>query len=162
MKFKVNMDTKPTEAGFKDARREVFQRLATGLRAAGEKDALPSARALSPSVSGALRSSLVVKASATGGRGNTYGLRAAYLTTNLRGKKGRYVGLQEYGGTVKNVIRPRKAKALYINGRFAAQVTSARTYKGQGFMRRGVAKALPGMERTINDEIMKAFEGFNK
>lgn len=142
-------DARATE-GFKQARREINGRLKDGLRRAGEKVALPTARRLAPSKSGELASSLVVKTTT----------RSASLTTSLRGKKGRRVGLLEFGGTVKAPIEHRKAQALYFGGRFAAKVTTPRTFRGQHFLTRAVHDQIPEIEAAIGEEVLRAFSDF--
>jgi hypothetical protein len=137
VRVEAHVDAVKSTEAFKQARRDVNARLRDGLRAAGEKVALPEARRLAPSKTGELASSLAVKSTA----------RSASLTTSLRGKKGRRVGLLEFGGTVKTQILPRKAKALYFGGRFAARVTAPRTIRGRHFLTRAVHEQLPEIER---------------
>jgi hypothetical protein len=144
--FKVKVDAEKTTAEFKQARKELNQKVKTGLIRAGERFAMPEARRRAPKF---IASTIVVKSTT----------RSAYLTTSLRGKKGRVVGLLEYGGTRKDKIVPTKKKAMTINGGFATTVTAPRTYKGKKFMNTAVEARLPETEEAIKDEVLLAFSG---
>jgi len=151
LNIKVKIDAARGTAEFREARREINARTKAGLRIAGEREALPVVRVLAPMRTGRLRSSLVVRATT----------RNAFLTTNLRGKKGRYVGLQEFGGVVRTPIKPKKAKALHFGGRFAAKVTTPRKYRGHHFMELGIRRAQPRIQKAIVEEVTRAFDGIN-
>lgn len=141
-----------TKEQFAAARREMNARVKDGLGSAARTIALPEAKRLAPHHTGRLASSLTAKSTA----------RAAYLTTALRGKKGRYVGLMEFGGTVRGTILPKgKKQALKINGRFVAKVTTPRHYKGKHFMERAVTGRRKQIDAAIQREVMRAFDGFN-
>jgi hypothetical protein len=116
----------------------------------GEKVALPEARRRAPHKSGRLRSSLVVKSRA----------RDAVLTTSLTGKKARYIGLMEYGGTVRTTIEPKRKKAIVINGQPVARVTEPRTYRARHFLSGAVDAKHREIDQALLDETLKAFDGF--
>jgi len=152
MRLDVKVNAAPATDEFKAARRDANRRLAAGLKVAGERVALPAARRNAPRRSGELASSLVVKASSN----------HATLTTNLRGKKGRRVGLLNYGGTVKAPILPRKKKALYFGGHFYASVTAPRVIKGTHFLNRAIDDNRAMIDQAIEAEVMKSFQGFGE
>lgn len=143
----VKIDAEKATEEFKRARSELRQATKRGILHAGERIVLPTARRLAPVATGRLRDSLIVKATTSSG----------YLTTNLRGKQARYVGLQEFGGTVKTPITPRKAKALKIGDRYVSKVGSPRHYHGKHFLTRAVEEKQSAIGRAMLDDIMKAF-----
>jgi acyl dehydratase len=147
MRVQVKIDGDRATQEFKDARREINRRLKEGLQKGGEKIALPAAKGFAPVKTGRLRSSLIVRATA----------RRAVITTNLRGKKGRYVGLLEYGGTIRARLRPKKAKALFFNGRFVSEVVTPRTIKPRGFLQRAVHTRRAAIQAAVGEEVMEAF-----
>lgn len=148
----VEVDAERASLEFKQARRDINQRTRLALKAAGEKVALPSARERGARFKVAGRpvaASLVVRSTT----------RSAYLTTSMRGKLGRAVGLLEFGGTVKTVIRPRRAKAILTPYGPRAYVKGPRHYHGHHFMTDAVADNVSRIEDVILDEILKAFDG---
>jgi HK97 gp10 family phage protein len=147
----VKIDAGKASDDFKAARKQVDARLKEGLKTAGEKVALPEARRRAPVKTGALRASLIVKPRA----------RDAVLTTRLAGKKARYVGLLEFGGTVRVPIEPAKKKALVVNGQPVARVDAPRHYKARRFLTGAVESKRPQIEQALLDETMKAFDGFD-
>jgi hypothetical protein len=150
VRVEVKVDaTKATEE-FQRARRDVDKRLRIGLRTAGEKVALPEARRRAPVKTGRLRSSLTVKSRA----------RDAVLTTSLTGKRARYVGLLEYGGTVRTTIEPKRKQAVVVNGQPVARVTEPRTYRARHFLSGAVDAKRRAIEQALLDETVKAFDGF--
>jgi acyl dehydratase len=146
----VHVDASKATEEFQHARRDADKRLRIGLRTAGEKVALPEARRRAPHKSGRLRSSLVVKSRA----------RDAVLTTSLTGKKARYIGLMEYGGTVRTTIEPKRKKAIVINGQPVARVTEPRTYRARHFLSGAVDAKHREIDQALLDETLKAFDGF--
>jgi HK97 gp10 family phage protein len=146
----VKIDADKASDDFKAARKQVDRRLREGLKTAGEKIALPEARRRAPVKTGRLRASLVVKSRA----------RDAVLTTSLAGKRARYVGLLEWGGTVRAPIEPGKKKALLVNGQPVAKVTGPRTYRARHFLSGAIESKQPQIEQALLDETMKAFDGF--
>lgn len=146
----VKIDAEKASDDFKAARRQVDRRLREGLKTAGEKVALPEARRRAPVKTGRLKASLVVKSRA----------RDAVLTTSLAGEKARYVGLLEYGGTVRTPIEPTKKQALVVNGQPVARVSGPRHYKARHFLSGAVEGKRSQIEQALLDETMKAFDGF--
>lgn len=138
-------------AQMKAARRDLNGKMRAALKLAGEKVALPSARRrVGYKVEGVpVATTLVVKSTS----------RSAYLTTSLRGKKGRAVGLLEFGGTVRTAIEPKNAKALTIGtgGVIRANVTRPRVYRGLGSIQEAVHSQRARIDDTIRDEILEVF-----
>jgi HK97 gp10 family phage protein len=150
VRVNVKIDAEKASDDFKAARKQVDRRLREGLKTAGEKVALPEAKRRAPVKTGRLRASLVVKSRA----------RDAVLTTSLVGKRARYVGLLEWGGTVRAPIEPSKKKALLVNGQPVARVAGPRHYKARHFLLGAVEAKQPQIEQALLDETMKAFDGF--
>lgn len=150
MKVEVKIDARGATRELAEARRDVNARTAVGLRKAGERIALPEARRRAPNRTGRLRRSLVVKSTA----------RDAQLTTNLRGRQGRFVGLLEHGGTRTDVIKPRRKRALAFGGVVVTTVSQPRVYKAQRFMTGAVNAKRDEIAVAVRDEILNAFDGF--
>lgn len=154
----ARVDAERASEDFKIARRDLDRRLKDGLQQAGEKVVLPDAKrrarnlaVTSPSgVKTTTAGSLIVKPRA----------RDAVLTTNMRGKLARAVGLQEFGGTVHTPIRPKKKKALVVNGQPVSVVDTPRVYKARHFLTGAVEAKRDQIGQAILDESMKAFDGF--
>jgi len=152
---KVVVDAERTTDAFKRARRDIRKRTKAGVKRAGERATLPTARARAVGHAGAAGAGLVVKA-----RSNT-----AYLTARSA-KLGRIIGLHEFGGVVKAPIRPKAARrrkrpgrtAVLVNGQPVAQVTTPRVYRARGFLRDAVRDTLPQFERILITEVLKAFD----
>lgn len=148
----VKVDAHKATEEFKQARREMNARLKLALEKAGKRVVLPAAKrgAGHLRVEGVnVASALVIRARST----------SAVLTTSLRGKKARAVGLMEYGGTVRAPVLPKKKKAVVVNGQPIAAMTTPRHYTGKHFMTTAVQSNLPQTERVILEEIMQAFDG---
>jgi hypothetical protein len=150
VRIQVKVDASKATDEFQRARRDVDKRLRIGLRTAGEKVALPEARRRAPVKTGRLRSSLTVKSRA----------RDAVLTTSLTGKRARYVGLLEYGGTVRTTIEPKRKQAVVVNGQPVARVTGERHYRARHFLSGAVDAKRSQIEQALLDETLKAFDGF--
>lgn len=153
VRLDVRIDAQPATDEFRRARRELNQTLREGLRRAGERVVLPAAkrRAGGLKIAGTpIASTLVVKARSS----------EAVLTTNMRGKLARAVGLMEFGGTVKTIIEPRKAQALTVGDGVVANVTTPRVYHGRRFMLGAVDAAADQIDDILLEETLKAFDGF--
>lgn len=139
----------------RDGRRDLGRAVKAGLVEGAERRAVPAVRGAAPHHSGRLAGSIVAKATT----------RSVYLTTSLRGKQGRYVGLINYGGTVKAQIVPRRRgrgrkRALTMpDGRFAARITTPRTYRASLFMQRGVESVEGGIAGDLQDAVLRALKG---
>lgn len=150
IRFDIKVDTTAAMVEFAEARRQINGQVKAGLLVAAQKVALPEAKHLAPVKTGRLQASLVAKASS----------RSAYLTTSLRGKQGRYVGLQEFGGTVSAPIVPKNKRAVVVNGQPVARVSGPRTYQAKRFLTRAVQRRRTEIALAIRDETLKAFKGF--
>lgn len=149
----VRVDDAAALAAMRETRKELDRDVRAALITVGEQVALPVARRLAPRRSGDLERSLTVKGSA----------RGAYLTTSLRGKRGRRVGLLEFGGTVKAPVTPKRARALRLtSGDFVARVDTPRVYPALGFMRRSVDDQQPRIrvevERAMTEAVIRHME----
>ena len=151
VRIAVSVDAERASLQFKEARHEVNSRTREGLRLAGERVALPEAKLRA----GNLKVAGVVTASTLIVRPTT---RDAYLTTSLKGKAGRAVGLQEFGGVVSTLIVPKNRQAVVVNGQPVAQVATPRHYTGRRFMTSAVAAKKQDIAEAVRDEILKAFE----
>lgn len=148
----VKVDAAKATAEFKQARREINTRLKAAMEKAGKRVVLPEAkrRTAGLRVEGvSVSSALVIRARST----------TAFLTTSLRGKKARAVGLMEYGGTVHTPVLPKKKKAVLVNGMPIAAMTTPRHYRGRHMLAFSVEAKLPQTERVILEEVMRAFDG---
>lgn len=132
-------------------------RRATGelLAGVGRRVVLPQAQTSAPSAHG-ISASLVVRS-----RGNS-----AYLTTTLRGKLARLVGLLEFGGTITTFIMPIRRRRMRKTGRRPAVMTPAgpryivrgpRHYKGKHFMTTAVSERFNEYTAGVRDELLDAF-----
>lgn len=147
LSISVKIDAERTSDEFKRIRRDTRRIAGEAAVAAGEKVALPAARRHAP---GFIRTTLYVKRRGTD----------AVLTTRLPGKKGRVVGLLEYGGTVRTVIRPKNGQAILTPEGPRAAVNKPRKYKGKHFMSDAIHKNRRQIDEAILEETMKAFDGF--
>lgn len=119
MRFDIRFEDAQLHAAMREARRDLNQDIKQAMGEVGEGILLPAARRAVPAKTGTLRRSLTFRATTRGG----------YVTTRLtRRQGGRRFGLLEFGGTRKDVIEPRKARALRFGGRFTARVTTPRVY----------------------------------
>lgn len=143
----MKIDDAGLRAAMIETRKVLDQDVRAGLLEVAEEVALPVARRLAPSRSGELQRSLTAKGSAKG----------AYLTTSLRGTRGRRVGLLEYGGTVKRAIEPRKRRALRLaSGDFVARVDTPRVYPAQRFLQRSVEDQAPRIRVAVEEAMTAA------
>ena len=112
---------------FRDVRAQIARDFDEAQATAAERTVLPDARrrAAGLRVEGQpVAAALIVRRAR----------KAPYLTSRLRGRRARAVGLLEFGGTVRKVLAPKRAKALTINGDFVAVVRTPRVYQAREFM----------------------------
>lgn len=147
-----------TERAYRDVRNRVARDLTALEQQAAEREVLPAAKAFASNLSVAgkrVASTLVVRKQRS----------APYITTSMRGVRGRAVGLQEYGGTVKTPIRPRAGRqgrdrrppALRIGGQFRSVVRTERHYRAHRFMGRAVDDRLESFGQAVRDGIVSFF-----
>lgn len=110
-------------AGLQASKRIVTREANRELRETVKAVTLPTAQRISPRKTGRLASK--IRAGAAGNRG--------YIQNTTP-----YAGLIEFGGTRRDVIRPRNKQALSFGGRAAAEVSTPRTYKGQHKMQKAI------------------------
>lgn len=142
----VNADRASDE--MKQARRDINQRMKEALIAAGKQVALPAARAVAWRFA---KPMLTVKATRS----------SAYVTTQGNRKLGRAVGLLEFGGTVRTVIRPKNAQALLVGPDvIRSEVTTPRRYMPSLRMTAAVHARKSQIEDAMLGHVMHAFDGF--
>lgn len=148
--LKVNMTgVERLSEEFKTARRSIVANSHRIVGEVGAETIVPGAVALAPSF---IKSTLVVKP----------GVRnSAYLTSILRGKRGRAVGLLEFGGTVRTTILPKHkgsgkhgAALGFRGGQVAvAAVYTPRKYRGKHFMTRAVESGAGVFTEMLADRL---------
>ena len=160
---RIVLDDKPAKDAMRQIRKTLNSDTRRALGQAAERIALPAAKAGTPKRSGTLAASLVARSST----------RNAYLTTSLTRKQGsRRLGLLEFGGTRRDVIVPRRAKALRLpDGGFVARVGGSspgtirrvfgmgargRKYRAQGFMYRAVESKRGEVTEYLADKMAEA------
>lgn len=155
--IQAHVDAAKASRDFTAARRDVDARTKDGLQRAGERVALPEAKRRAGNLAVTTlkahvrtATTLTVKARA----------RDALLTTTLTAKAARAVGLQEFGGTVTTIIRPRRKKALSVGDGVVAHVDTPRHYRGRRFMTGAVEAKAPQIQDAIVEEVMHAFDGW--
>lgn len=161
LRVQVEMDgVEKTADHFKRVRRDIGKDLRSAVVEAGEEVALPHAKMGAGNLKVAGRGvagTLVVRK----GTGNT-----AYLTSSMRGKFARAVGLQEFGGTVHTHLLPRRVRlglssgpeALTVNGHPVANVTTPRHYRGRQFMGRAVGGRQDQIAEAIMRHVLRTFD----
>jgi len=149
MRVNVKVDADRASAEFKQVRRQARQVAGDAAMRAGERVALPDAKRRAP---GFIVSTLIVKRRGT----------SAVLTTSLPGKKARVVGLLEFGGTVRTVIRAREGGALRTPDGPRAAINQPRTYTGKHFLGDAVNENRRLIDEAILEETLKAFDGFER
>lgn len=162
MRVAIVFDDKPAQDAMRQIRKTLNHDTRRALGQAAERIALPAAKAKTPRRSGTLAASLVARSST----------RNAYLTTSLTRKQGsRRLGLLEFGGTRRDVIVPKRAKALRLpDGGFVARVgaskgavrsllgmaTKGRKYRAQAFMYRAVESNRGEVTEYLADKLAEA------
>jgi len=162
MRVAIVFEDKPAKDAMRQIRKTLNSDTRRALGQAAERIALPAAKAGTPKRSGTLAASLIARSST----------RNAYLTTSLSRKEGsRRLGLLEFGGTRRDVIVPKRAKALRLpDGGFVARVGAepglvrrvfriggrGRKYRAQGFMYRSVKAVRPQVNTFMVDKLAEA------
>lgn len=148
LQVRIKVDHDRASREFKEARRDLGGKMREALRVAGERAALPAARAAAWSP---FAGTLVVRSTRS----------SAYITTRLRGKKGRAVGLLEWGGTVRTKIVPKSKLALTVGPDVVrANVTTPRHYRASLRLTKAVQARRAEIDETVLREVMTAFDGF--
>lgn len=137
---------------FRDVRRQIARDFDQTQAVAAERTVLPDARQRAGryKVEGeSVGPSLIVRRAR----------RGPYLTTVLRGQRGRAVGLLEFGGTVRKVILPKRKKALTVNGQPVAVVRTPRHYEARHFMQDAAHARLSDFGDEVRDLLVDVFGG---
>ena len=151
MKVVVRIEDAQVLAGLRAVRRDLNQDVKRVFAVVGGQQVMPYVRRAAPVKTGALRRSLILRATTRGG----------YITTTLTKKQGRRkVGLLEYGGTRRDVIRPRTKKALLLpGGVIRANVPTARTYRAQRFIRGTLEQRQPYVVANLEIQMTRVIQG---
>lgn len=145
---RITVDSADVREQLKQARRLANKNVRDGIKRAVELSALPEAQLRAPSF---VR--LNVAAGSSAGRG--------FLTFKGTGRLRKAAALLNFGGTRRDVIRPKKAKALALPFGYRASVKGKRTYKAKGFMQAGAAAGLPEFSTIVMREVMRSFDGLS-
>ena len=142
MRLTIRVDSKAVLAGLKAARSDLNKDVKAGLTEVAVTIGVPEVRKAAPNKSGKLAGSAKGGAIAQG----------AYVEV-----KTPYAGLLEFGGVRRDVIRPKKGKALTTPAGPRANVSGPRTYKAQHYMARAVAAALPKAKPLMEEAVIRPF-----
>ena len=146
------------DRAFKDVRARVTRSMRDMTAAAAQETVLPGAQRRASGLAvddQPVRTRLTI----VKGRGNS-----AVLTTKFRGLRARAVGLQEFGGTVRTPIVPKRSKALNVGGPHpVAIVRNARHYRARLFMTHAADAASDEFGADLRDRLVDVFrlEGFD-
>jgi hypothetical protein len=146
----IQVDTAAADRAFRAVKRDIGRAFDQILANAAEHTVLPDAqrRAGNLKIEGdSTAAGLVVRKRRT----------APFLTTRFRGRKGRAAGLQEFGGVVRTEIRPRRKKAVVVNGQPVARVTKARHYRAHKFLFGAVDANLDEFAQQARDDLVDIF-----
>lgn len=124
--IRIRVSDNGVAAGLQASKRTVQIEANRELKKLVNSVVLPTSRRIAPRQSGALASKM--RAGAAGNRG--------YIEN-----KSPYAGIIEYGGTRRDVIRPRNGRALSFGGRAAAYVATPRTYQAQHKMQEAIEES---------------------
>jgi hypothetical protein len=141
---RVHVEDDRVRAALKAARRDIDAGVKEGLRRAAERHGLPRARLLSPSS----RIDRALRAGAT--------RRTAFVEVRTRAVP--FAGLLEFGGTRRDVIEPRRGRAVATPQGPRARVRNPRRYRGQRFMQRAVEQTLPAVLRDAEAALVTELE----
>lgn len=142
--FKVRVDDKAFQNGVTAARRDIRRREKQATVRAGEKTILPKARAITPTF---LKGTLAVRADWHGGMLTVLGKRTLK----------RAAGLLNFGGTRRDVLKPKQGEALVVNGQPYKAIKGPRVYRAKHFMEKGVSAGIDEFGDAYKLELLDAF-----
>lgn len=141
MSVKVDMhEIHGLEMSIQEFRRTYFRAIRGGVKDAAETHIVPRIRAHAAPT--ALRG--LVRVSTTS-RGGDFWMKF----TNVGGRKGRILGLQNFGGNLTRPVMPRKKKALRTPFGPKAVVRGKAHVTGKHFYERGIDAGLPSYNRDL-------------
>lgn len=162
MDVRIRFDDRPAQDAMRQIRKTLNADTRRVLGTVARDIALPAAKRGTPKRSGTLAASLIAKSTT----------RNAYLSTSLTRKQGsRRLGLLEFGGTRRDIITPKRAKAIRLpSGDFTARVggspgtarrllglgAKGRRYRAQGFMYRAVTGVRPQVNEALAEGLAEA------
>lgn len=142
----VTVDSAAVKQELKQARRIANKNVRDGIKRAIEEAVVPEAKRRAP---GFVRMNI--------GAGSQRG--SGYLTFVGKGRLRKAGGLMNFGGTRKDVIRPKNGEAVLTPMGPRAEVSGPRKYKGKFFLQKGRDAGLPRFESIVMDYVMEAFDG---
>jgi hypothetical protein len=150
MKIRVRMEDFGTKEELKAGRKLMRAKVKEGLKEAGQRAVLPAAKRGAPAI---VAQALTTKAVAKG----------AFLTTIGPRKWDRITGLLNFGGSPRDVIRPKEKQALHIRGTsvvvasIGAEGRPRARYKGKHFLEAAIKGAQPAFEEITLPKVLEAF-----
>jgi hypothetical protein len=152
MKIRVRMEDFGTKEELKAGRKLMREKVKEGLKEAGQRTVLPAAKRGAPAI---VSQALTTKAAAKG----------AFLTTLGPRKLDNITGLLNFGGSPRDVIRPKKKKALRFRGGDGFVVVASigeegrprARYKGKHFLEKAIKGAQPAFEELSLKKVLEAF-----
>lgn len=139
MRITFRADTRQIEAAFAQASANAQREMLRGIRKAAKDVALPRVR---QEVAGKLPGKTTAGASARGG----------YVRQRHPG-----AAIDEFGGTRRDVIRPKNGRALSTPAGPRAKVGGTRVYKGKHALQRAAERAAPLMEKPTQQAMLDAY-----
>lgn len=139
-----------TKEELKEGRRLLREKTKEGLKEATQRAVLPVAKRGAPAIAA---QALTTKAVPKG----------AFITTIGPRKLDKIVGLLNFGGQPRDIIRPKRARGLHIRGTeiwagaIGAEGRPRARYKGKHFLEKAIADALPAFEAITEQKILEAF-----
>lgn len=143
MTIGIRVDDAAVLHGLRAARRDLRPRMKRIQEDAATDVVMPRVRQLSPSFA---KGKMVARATSS----------AARVTTIARGMDRRRIGLHEYGGTVKTVLRPKRpgVRAIPVApGVFRANVKGPRHHTAHSFMRAAVNDRFAAYCARLRDDV---------
>lgn len=144
MRVRVRIETAAAQHALLAARKEINRGVKDGLAAIVEEVALPRARATAPVKSGRYRSHIRAKSTTT----------RAFL--EVRTKDVPYAGLLNFGGTRRDIIRPKNAKALRTPMGPRAAVKGPRRYKPSRHLEKVVEQTRAQVMEKAQEKVVAA------
>lgn len=150
MSISVRFEGEGVPEVLRAAKREVKQRLKTGMLAAAEDHILPGVRTAAPSI---VEGALTIKGAVKGPKVTTQGPR----------KFDNIAGYLNFGGVIKAPIAPKGKdghQALNLGGGIVrARVTKPRSHKGSLFIERGIDAGFTNFSDAVLEDVMQSFNG---
>lgn len=144
MRIRVRIETAAAQHALAGARKEINRGVKDGLAAIVDEVALPFAKASAPVKTGRYRSHIRAKSTAT----------KAFL--EVRKKDVPYAGLLNFGGTRRDVIRPKSGRALSTPAGPRGAVRGARRYRASHHLEKVVERTRPQVMAKAQEKVVEA------